>query len=332
MRGDKAEEDKKNPQSSGENSFAGTSRELPHFRSTFSTLAMRPPAATLRGCDCGINAAATSGAAATARRVTPPPRVSAAISATAAAPAVASSSSWRRPSPFRRASTSFSAAFYSASLSLVSIPAVTGSHSRTRQQQRRRRSDLLTSAAATTPSTSASTSTSSSRKSSTSSPWPSIVAPPPAPGTVADVDEIIGVRVVVGDEGRPQAQYLVKWSSETSSKKRKEKKKEGDDEDKRREAEEAADGDPHPAPTWEPTANVADNLLRDYEDRWWRACREGDAAGVRRMLAGGAKVLACCVDDSRRSGLHYAAGKGSAEAVALLCAAGAKLDLADKEG
>ena len=148
----------------------------------------------------------------------------------------------------------------------------------------------------------------------------------------------MGVRVVVGDEGRPQAQYLVKWSSATSSKRRKEekKKKEKEAKDGKKGGEEVEeddnDNDPHPAPTWEPTANVADNLLRDYEDRWWKACREGDADGVRRMLAGGAKVLACCVDDSRRSGLHYAAGKGSAEAVALLCAAGAKLDLADKDG
>lgn len=125
----------------------------------------------------------------------------------------------------------------------------------------------------------------------------------------------------------------MKWSSETSSKKRKEKKKEDKEKkDGKGKEEEIEDNDPHPAPTWEPTANVADNLLRDYEDRWWRACREGDAASVRKMLAGGAKVLACCVDDNRRSGLHYAAGKGSAECVALLCAAGAKLDLADKEG
>lgn len=201
--------------------------------------------------------------------------------------------------------------------------------------KQRRRSDSRSSsaAAAATTSEASSTSTStssSSRKPSSSSPWPSVVAPPPAPGTVADVDEIIGVRVVVGEEGRPQAQYLVKWSSATSSKKRKEKKKEGDDDKKKQEEE--IDTDPHPAPTWEPTANVADNLLRDYEDRWWKACREGDAESIRKMLAGGAKVLACCVDDSRRSGLHYAAGKGSAESVALLCAAGAKLDLTDKEG
>ena len=125
---------------------------------------------------------------------------------------------------------------------------------------------------------------------------------------------------------------MVKWSSATSSKKRKEKKKKKEGEEKDKKEEDLDDSDPHPAPTWEPTANVADNLLRDYEDRWWKACREGDAESIRRMLAGGAKVLACCVDDNRRSGLHYAAGKGSAEAVALLCAAGAKLDLADKDG
>lgn len=196
---------------------------------------------------------------------------------------------------------------------------------------------MRSSAAATTTTTTeetlTSTSSTSTRRLTVSSPWPAVVAPPPAPGTVADVDEIIGVRVVVGDEGRPQAQYLVKWSSETSSKKRKErKKKEEEDKDKDKKEEEEVDNDPHPAPTWEPTANVADNLLRDYEDRWWKACREGDAESIRKMLAGGAKVLACCVDDNRRSGLHYAAGKGSAESVALLCAAGAKLDLADKEG
>ena len=228
----------------------------------------------------------------------------------------------------------------------IKAAAIAESQSRSRRQHHHRRRDFASAAASTTEtSTSTSTSKSTSRKSSsTPSPWPSVVGPPPAPGTVADVDEIIGVRVVVGEEGRPQAQYLVKWSSATSSKKRKEeKKKKKKDEDKDKdgkkkkdneeEEEEEDDGtDPHPAPTWEPTANIADNLVRDYEDRWWKACREGDAKSVRRMLAGGAKVLACSVDDDRRSGLHYAAGKGSAECVALLCAAGAKLDLADKDG
>ena len=53
---------------------------------------------------------------------------------------------------------------------------------------------------------------------------------------------------------------------------------------------------------------------------------------MRSLLAGGPRVLANVVDDSRRSALHYAAGKGSAECVELLCRAGAALDLTDKEG
>lgn len=133
-------------------------------------------------------------------------------------------------------------------------------------------------------------------------------ASPPTPstsdytrGVVVDVDEVAGVRVVRGDGGLPRPEYLIRW----------------------------ADGAP---PTWEPAARVADNLLRDWEAAWWAACRKGDAATVRKMLAGGARVLACCVDENRRSGLHYAAGAGSAETAALLVAAGANVDLRDSEG
>ena len=31
--------------------------------------------------------------------------------------------------------------------------------------------------------------------------------------------------------------------------------------------------------TWEVKENVAENVLRDYEDRWWTACREARALG-----------------------------------------------------
>jgi signal recognition particle protein len=115
------------------------------------------------------------------------------------------------------------------------------------------------------------------------------------------VAEVAGVRVVQGEGGLPRPEYLIRW----------------------------ADGAP---PTWEPAARVADNLLRDWEADWWAACRKGDGAKVRAMLAGGGRVLACCVDGDRRSGLHFAAGAGSAECVALLIAAGANVDLRDKEG
>ena len=32
--------------------------------------------------------------------------------------------------------------------------------------------------------------------------------------------------------------------------------------------------------TWEVRDNVAENVLRDYEDRWWTACREARACGL----------------------------------------------------
>ena len=50
-------------------------------------------------------------------------------------------------------------------------------------------------------------------------------APPPTPttasppndwspdGAVADVDEVVGVRVVPGESGRPRPEYLVKWKA-----------------------------------------------------------------------------------------------------------------------
>lgn len=132
---------------------------------------------------------------------------------------------------------------------------------------------------------------------------PSTSSPPSdyTRGVVVDVDEVAGVRVVRGEGGLPRPEYLIRWK----------------------------DGAPA---TWEPAARVADNLLRDWEAAWWAACRKGDVGAVRKMLAGGGRVLACCVDENRRSGLHYAAGCGSAETAALLVAAGANVNLRDAEG
>lgn len=111
----------------------------------------------------------------------------------------------------------------------------------------------------------------------------------------------MGVRVATGDAGLPRPEFLLHW----------------------------ADGAPD---TWEPAGRVADNLVRDWEAAWWAAARKGDAGAVRTALAGGGRVLACCVDDSRRSGLHYVAGAGNAECAALLVAAGATVDARDADG
>jgi hypothetical protein len=81
----------------------------------------------------------------------------------------------------------------------------------------------------------------------------------------------------------------------------------------------------------EPPANLADNLLRDFEERWWKLCKEvrhalstagsqachparvcqqrppatalvrqGDEAALRKLLASSGRVLAHVVDENRR--------------------------------
>eukprot|EP00884_Botryococcus_braunii_P011970 jgi/Botrbrau1/20774/Bobra.0156s0006.1 len=119
-------------------------------------------------------------------------------------------------------------------------------------------------------------------------------------GEVADVEELQGLRVVLNGN-RPIAQYLVKWK----------------------------DGKPS---TWEPASNVADNLLRDYEEQWWKCCKENDVETMKRMLRGGASVLSKAVDEDRRTGLHYAAGLGHLEASQLLVRAGSNVNALEREG
>lgn len=82
----------------------------------------------------------------------------------------------------------------------------------------------------------------------------------------------------------------------------------------------------------EPASNLADDLLRDYEQRWWAAVRKGDEATILARLEGGGPTLARTVEEGRRSALHYAAALGRVEVVKRLLAEGAEVDLADKDG
>eukprot|EP00208_Stichococcus_sp_RCC1054_P001395 CAMPEP_0206140168 /NCGR_PEP_ID=MMETSP1473-20131121/8670_1 /ASSEMBLY_ACC=CAM_ASM_001109 /TAXON_ID=1461547 /ORGANISM="Stichococcus sp, Strain RCC1054" /LENGTH=480 /DNA_ID=CAMNT_0053534233 /DNA_START=346 /DNA_END=1788 /DNA_ORIENTATION=- len=120
-------------------------------------------------------------------------------------------------------------------------------------------------------------------------------------GAVADVEELRGVRVNVDENQLPLVEYLVHWKG----------------------------GAPD---TWEPSANIAENLLRDYEDRWWKACREGNEEAIKLMLGSGRRVLSQCVDKDRRSALHFAAATGNVRIARILCEAGSELDLMDKDG
>jgi signal recognition particle protein len=122
-----------------------------------------------------------------------------------------------------------------------------------------------------------------------------------AGGDIAEVEALKGIRVTKEEDGRPRVEYLVQWK----------------------------DGSPN---TWEPASNLADNLLRDYENRWWSAVKKADLDTIYDMLAVGGPVLARTVDENRRTALHFAAALNKAELVQRLLAAGAEVDLADKEG
>jgi signal recognition particle protein len=122
-----------------------------------------------------------------------------------------------------------------------------------------------------------------------------------AAGDIAEVEALKGIRVSEEDDGRPRVEYLVQWK----------------------------DGSPN---TWEPASNLADNLLRDYENRWWTAVKKADLDTIYDMLAIGGPVLARTVDDNRRTALHFAAALNKAELVQRLLTAGAEVDLADKDG
>lgn len=89
------------------------------------------------------------------------------------------------------------------------------------------------------------------------------------------------------------------------------------------------DGSPD---TWEPVTNLADNLLRDYESKWWNAVKKGDEATVNAMLDRGGTVLSRTLNEDRRSALHFAAALGKADLVRRLVNEGAEVDLGDKEG
>lgn len=46
------------------------------------------------------------------------------------------------------------------------------------------------------------------------------------------------------------------------------------------------------ADTWEPTVNLSPDLLRDFEETWWEACRKQDKETLEKFLRGGGEVLA----------------------------------------
>lgn len=85
--------------------------------------------------------------------------------------------------------------------------------------------------------------------------------------------------------------------------------------------------------SWEPAQNVAEDLLRDFEARWWAAAKSCDEFALREMLSYGEEVLLNSVDDEGRTALHYVCGKGNERCVkALLEFEGIEMNSGDKDG
>jgi len=84
--------------------------------------------------------------------------------------------------------------------------------------------------------------------------------------------------------------------------------------------------------TWEPADNVAEDLRRDYEEKWWAACRGGDKETLEAMLRGGPDVLPFTRDADKRVALHFAAGLGREDLVRMFLEAGSEVNSSDAEG
>lgn len=115
-----------------------------------------------------------------------------------------------------------------------------------------------------------------------------------------EVDKVLGVRASLEGED-PVVEYRIKWK----------------------------DGSPD---TWELASNISPDLIRDFDNRWWGAARKGEEEVMREMLRYSRDLLPQVVDDNGRSALHFAAAINNVPCVQLLLAAGADVDLQDREG
>ncbi|CAD7705188.1 unnamed protein product [Ostreobium quekettii] len=126
-------------------------------------------------------------------------------------------------------------------------------------------------------------------------------APAASAAELHEAEEVKGIRVLPGeDEDIPGVEYLVGWK----------------------------DGE---ADTWEPAINLSDDLIRDFDEGWWEACKKADKEAIGKMLRAGGPTLAKVVDEEGRSALHFAAALGSVDIVRMLLAYDADPNLGDKE-
>jgi signal recognition particle 43 kDa protein len=74
--------------------------------------------------------------------------------------------------------------------------------------------------------------------------------------------------------------------------------------------------------TWEPTANLSEDLVRDFEEAFWQACKIGDMQFLKETLKWGGETLANLLNADGRGPLHLTAALNHQNAVRALIEAG----------
>eukprot|EP01018_Ginkgo_biloba_P021100 Gb_07319 [translate_table: standard] len=84
-------------------------------------------------------------------------------------------------------------------------------------------------------------------------------------------------------------------------------------------------------PTWVPSANIANDVVAEYETPWWAAARKMDEKKLKELLEDVERDVDA-IDENGRTALLFVAGLGSENCIRLLAEAGADLNKQDKDG
>ena len=76
--------------------------------------------------------------------------------------------------------------------------------------------------------------------------------------------------------------------------------------------------------TWEPTDNLSEDLIRDFEEGFWQACKAGKMEILEPALQYGGETMANITDSDLRTPLHFAAALDQKDLTAKLLDAGAR--------
>ncbi|KAJ7542343.1 hypothetical protein O6H91_10G101800 [Diphasiastrum complanatum] len=88
--------------------------------------------------------------------------------------------------------------------------------------------------------------------------------------------------------------------------------------------------DDHPD-SWEPAANIARDVITEYENAWWQAARKADEKRLLELLQDEGRNVDA-IDENERTALLFASGMGSERCARLLVEAGADVNWQDKDG